>query len=126
MKDINTNTKNGRKRIWKYDKTQTVSLIACAILLSFSIVIQSECLVFAAGDADTIITTAFDSIYDIVAAIISSIGSLILLWGVFEWSQSMSMQDGGAQAMAFKRIASGVVSILVPQLIPVITSSING
>lgn len=126
MKDINTNTKNGRKRIWKYDKTQTVSLIACAILLSFSIVIQSECLVFAAGDADTIITNAFNSIYNIVAAIISSIGSLILLWGVFEWSQSMSMQDGGAQAMAFKRIASGVVSILVPQLIPVITSSING
>lgn len=78
-----------------------------------------------AGDGAAIINTGFDAIYTIIAAIVSSIGALFLLWGLFEWAQALNTQDGGAQSMAFKRIASGLVATLGPQLIPVITSAMG-
>lgn len=82
--------------------------------------------VFAApGDGTEIISSGFDVIYKIIAAIISSLGSIYLLWGVFEWTQSLNTQDGAAQSMAFKRIASGLVAIIAPQLIPIIQNSIG-
>jgi hypothetical protein len=43
-----------------------------------------------------------------------------LLWGVFEWAQSLNTQDGGAQSAAFKRIGSGIVATVAPQIIPLI------
>lgn len=80
--------------------------------------------VFAAGeDGSTIIKNGFDTIYNIIAAIVSAVGMLLLLWGVFEWAQSLNTQDGGAQSIAFKRIASGLVAILAPQLIPIIANA---
>lgn len=79
--------------------------------------------VYAAGGAD-VITNGFNVIYDIIAAVVSAIGTILLLWGVFEWAQSMSVQDGGTQNLAFKRIGGGLIAILGPQLIPLITGAI--
>lgn len=98
--------------------------------LSFLFVIQSLLLMegyaFAApGSGAQIVQNGFDVIYDIIAAIVSSIGSILLLWGIFEWSQSMSVMDGGAQNIAFKRIGGGLIACLGPQLIPVITQAIG-
>ncbi len=78
---------------------------------------------FASGTE--IITNGFDVIYNLIAAVVSSIGTILLLWGVFEWAQSLNVQDGGAQSVAFKRIAAGLVATLGPQLIPIITSQIG-
>jgi len=74
---------------------------------------------FAAG-ANGVIQSGFNAVYQIIAAIVSSIGSLFLLWGVFEWAQSLNTQDGGAQSAAFKRIGSGIVATVAPQIIPLI------
>lgn len=79
--------------------------------------------VHAAGEE--VVQSAFDVIYSLIAAIISAIGTLLLLWGVFEWAQSLNVQDGGAQSMAFKRIASGLIATLVPQILPLILSQIK-
>ena len=76
--------------------------------------------VFAAGNTGAI-TTSFKSIYNIIAAIVTSIGQLYLLWGVFEWATSLNSQDGTAQSMAFKRIAAGLVACMAPTLISMIT-----
>lgn len=73
--------------------------------------------------ATSSITTAFDSIYDIIAAIVSSIGQLYLLWGVFEWATALNSTDGSMQSMAFKRIAAGLVACLAPQIIKLIKIS---
>lgn len=81
--------------------------------------------VHAAGEASSIVTNAFQVIYDIIAAIVSSIGSLFLLWGIFEWGQSLNQHDGGAQSIAFKRIAAGLITVIAPNLIPLITASIQ-
>ena len=73
--------------------------------------------------ATSSITSAFDSIYDIIAAIVSSIGQLYLLWGVFEWATALNSTDGSMQYMAFKRIAAGLVACLAPQIIKLIKIS---
>lgn len=115
-----------KKKILKMKKKEIVILMAFSLIMSFVTVLQMGYPVFAAeNNGSQVIQTGFNTIYGLVAAIVSSIGSLYLLWGVFEWAQSMNMQDGGAQSMAFKRIAGGLVAVITPQLIPVITSSVG-
>ena len=75
--------------------------------------------VLAAGNTGAI-TNSFKSIY-IIAAIVTSIGQLYLLWGVFEWATSLNSQDGTAQSMAFKRIAAGLVACMAPTIISMIS-----
>lgn len=80
----------------------------------------------ATGTTNTgVIKTGFGVVYDIIAAIISSVGQLYLLWGVFEWATALNSQDGTMQSMAFKRIAAGLVACLTPQLIPLVTAGIK-
>ena len=69
-----------------------------------------------AAAATNSITSAFDSI-------VSSIGQLYLLWGVFEWATALNSTDGSMQSMAFKRIAAGLVACLAPQIIKLIKIS---
>ena len=115
-----------RKKMMKIDKKQMLTLIVLSLLLSAVLMLQFGYPVLADNNnGSQVIQTGFNTIYGLVAAIVSSIGSLYLLWGVFEWAQSMNMQDGGAQSMAFKRIAGGLVAVITPQLIPVITSSVG-
>ena len=76
--------------------------------------------VLAAGNTGAI-TNSFKSIYNIIAAIVTSIGQLYLLWGVFEWATSLNSQDGTAQSMAFKRIAAGLVACMAPTIISMIS-----
>ena len=76
--------------------------------------------VFAATNTGAI-SNSFKSIYNIIAAIVTSIGQLYLLWGVFEWATSLNSQDGTAQSMAFKRIAAGLVACMAPTIISMIS-----
>ncbi len=92
--------------------------------LFFALYVGMDVSAAAAKNNTAAITSAFGVIYDIIAAIISSIGQLYLLWGVFEWATALNSQDGTMQSMAFKRIAAGVVAVLVPQLIPLVTAAI--
>ena len=79
----------------------------------------------AKATGTSVITSGFNSLYEIVAAIVSSIGQLLLLWGVFEWATALNSQDGTMQSMAFKRIASGLVACLAPQIVTVISASLK-
>ena len=105
------------------DRKQLAGMFVFACFLSVMSVLQCGVPAFAAGE--DIVNSAFDVIYNLIAAVVSSIGTILLLWGVFEWAQSLNVQDGGAQSMAFKRIAAGLISTIGPQLIPLITSQIG-
>lgn len=72
-----------------------------------------------------IITTGFTSLYNVVASIVSNIGQLFLLWGVFEMASSMNTQDGMAQSSAFKRVGGGLIACIAPQIIPLINMTGN-
>ena len=92
----------------------------------FSMYVSVYVPVYAAKASGTsVITSGFNSLYEIVAAIVSSIGQLLLLWGVFEWATAFNSQDGTMQSMAFKRIASGLVACLAPQIVTVISASLK-
>lgn len=56
----------------------------------------------------------------ILAALVSSIGAIILLWAFFEVGVSMQSQEGTMQAMGFKRVGGGLVMTLAPQLVSAI------
>ena len=88
--------------------------------LSCLLAICSPIMVIASGNTGAI-TNSFKSIYNIIAAIVTRIGQLYLLWGVFEWATSLNSQDGTAQSMAFKRIAAGLVACMAPTIISMIT-----
>lgn len=75
-----------------------------------------------AAEVDGIISTSFDTLFSLVANIISAIGSILTLWGIGEWGIAFQTQDGGTQAHAFKRIAGGLVMILAPQIITLFTA----
>ncbi|MDO4977658.1 MAG: hypothetical protein Q4E53_10395 [Eubacteriales bacterium] len=101
---------------WKSIQNGLLAIIFCMLLLMIF-----RCPVFAADKTGTgAITNAFNSIYQIIAAIVSSIGQLYLLWGVFEWATALNGNDGTAQSMAFKRISAGLVACLAPQIITLI------
>ena len=68
----------------------------------------------------TEITASFDSIYQVIAAIVTSIGQLYLLWGVFEWATSLNARDGVSQSMALRRITAGLLACLAPAIISMI------
>lgn len=94
-----------------------------AFLLFFGTALMCEPSLFAnaATDAATIdtssITSSFDNLKAIVTAIISSIGTIITLWGISEWGIAFQGQDGTMQASAFKRIGGGMVMVLAPQIV---------
>ncbi len=67
--------------------------------------------------ASEIINTGFTTLTDLIKAFVSSIGSIIVLWGIFEWGNSLQSSDGMQQSMAFKRIGGGLVMTLAPQLL---------
>ena len=73
--------------------------------------------VFADGDGAAVIQSGFVTLLDIVKALVSAIGTIVLLWGLFEWGTSLQSPNGAEQASAFKRIGGGLVMILAPQLI---------
>ena len=77
--------------------------------------------VFAASGAD-VIQNGFATLLDIVKALVSAIGTIVLLWGLFEWGTSLQSPNGAEQSSAFKRIGGGLVMILAPQLISLFIS----
>ena len=77
---------NPTKKEWRWHMAQFG--VGC-LLLFFAVNVP----VFAAGNVDTSqITGGFDAIYQVIAAIVSAIGSIFLLWGLFEWAQSLNTQ----------------------------------
>lgn len=97
----------------------------CGLALFTLFIMSPELVAFAdtnppaQSGASSTITSGFNNLLDIVKSLVSSIGTIVLLWGFFEWGTSMQSQDGVMQSSAFKRIGGGLVMVLAPQLITV-------
>lgn len=97
-------------------------ILKLAVILVFGMAVLYEPALVANAKNDTaVITEKFDDLKDIVTAIISSFGLIITLWGISEWGMAFQGQDGMMQAHAFKRIAGGLVMILAPQILSLLT-----
>lgn len=58
----------------------------------------------------------------IMVALISSFGSIILLWGVFEFGTAIQSPNGTEQTQGFKRIAGGLVMTIAPSIVVGLTA----
>lgn len=87
-------------------------LVACMHVTSVPVFASQA----ASGDYSSI-TAPFDTLKGLVAAILSSIGYIVTLWGIGEWGISYQSSEGTMQAQAFKRIGGGFVMVMAPQIL---------
>lgn len=111
-----TNMMKQKKKGITGKKLMKVFLAVQGVLGFTAVYLASGNLAYA-SEAAGVIEAQFDTLLGIVTSIISSIGTIITLWGISEWGIAFQGQDGTMQAHAFKRIAGGLVMLLAPQLI---------
>ena len=109
-------TKKDKYRARTFGKAVPAAVAAAVMITLFAVP------VFAAGEGATVIQNGFATLLDIVKALVSAIGTIVLLWGLFEWGTSLQSPNGAEQSSAFKRIGGGLVMILAPQLISLFIS----
>ena len=68
------------------------------------------------------ITAKMNKLKSLVGAVISGIGTVVCLWGISELGMAMQANDGMTQSQAIKRIGGGLVMILAPQVLTVLTA----
>ena len=69
------------------------------------------------NDGAAIVTSSFSNLTSIFTAMVSSVGSIILMWAVFEVGVILSSSEGTMQAMGFKRVGGGLIMTIAPQLV---------
>lgn len=98
----------------KFEKIKKIAIVG---LFGLILLIGCPELTYAAEAGASVITEKFTTLTDMVTALVSAIGFIMLMWGFFEWGTAMNGPDGGAQqAQAFKRIGGGLIMCLAPQL----------
>lgn len=108
------NVKKNLKRILK---------IAAVLSLMLVISYHSDVTAFAKGtSADTSAVTAkFDNLKTLVSSCVSGLGTVVCLWGISEFGLALQGNDGMMQTHSFKRIAGGLIMIIAPQILTILT-----
>ena len=83
----------------------------------FILTILMTCTPVYATEAANVVTAKFTAFQNLLGGIISSIGSIITLWGISEWGIAFQGSEGTMQANAFKRIGGGFVMAMAPQIL---------
>ena len=86
----------------------------------FILTILMTCTPVYATEAANVVTAKFTAFQNLLGGIISSIGSIITLWGISEWGIAFQGWEGTMQANAFKRIGGGFVMAMAPQILSAI------
>ena len=73
-----------------------------------------------ASDGAQAITAKFNIAKELMAAVITSIGVMVILWGIFQLGSSMQSQEGSLRTQALERIGGGLLMTLAPQLLVVL------
>lgn len=108
---------NNTTKMIDADKFFKVAFSAMLFTLILTCEVSS---VFATDAAASVVTARFTSLQNLVAGIVSSIGSIITLWGISEWGIAFQGSEGTMQANAFKRIGGGFVMAMAPQILAAI------
>ena len=86
----------------------------------FILTILMTCTPVYATEAANVVTAKFTAFQNLLGGIISSIVSIITLWGISEWGIAFQGSEGTMQANAFKRIGGGFVMAMAPQILSAI------
>lgn len=102
------------------NKKTNKKTIITAFCSMFILTILMTCSPVYAADAANVVTAKFTAFQNLLGGIISSIGSIITLWGISEWGIAFQGSEGTMQANAFKRIGGGFVMAMAPQILSAI------
>lgn len=102
------------------DKKTFLKLSMFALVFATVVVSGSSVYAAEAADAAGVVSGKFSSFQNLLGGIISSIGSIITLWGISEWGIAFQGSEGTMQANAFKRIGGGFVMAMAPQILAAI------
>lgn len=107
-------------------KKNRIIVLAAVTMTAMAVCLYEPSLVACAsgGNGNNMdqVTAKFNTLKDIVTAIVSGVGVIVTLWGISEWGMAFQGQDGTMQAHSFKRIAGGLIMILAPQILSILTS----
>lgn len=63
------------------------------------------------------VSVSLSGLQGIAESFVSSIGTIITLWGIFEWGNSMQSNDGMQQSSAIKRMGGGLIMCIAPKIL---------
>lgn len=73
--------------------------------------------VFAAAEGNSAISAPLNTLLSLVADVVTGIGAIITLYGIFEFGNAQQSQDGAAKSFAIQRITGGLIMVVAPQLL---------
>lgn len=104
------------------EKVQMITrIISMAVIGLFVFIVmyypQTAVLAADASEGAQLVSNSIGKVYDMMAAFVSSVGSIIVLWMLFEMGLAVQSQEGTMQANGIKKVGGGLVMVLAPQLI---------
>ena len=107
------------------DVINKMAAFALIGLVVFVTIYYPQVYAFAADEAAAgadLVKNSVGRVYDILAAFVSSVGSIITLWMIFEMGVAVQSQEGTMQANGIKKVGGGLIMVLAPQLLSALTA----
>ena len=73
--------------------------------------------VLAAAYRIAAFSAPLNTLLSLVADVVTRIGAIITLYGIFEFGNAQQSQDGAAKSFAIQRITGGLIMVVAPQLL---------
>ena len=99
------------------ENKEKILFYAGTIILGGMLLLAPENVFAATSAGEQAIKNSFGTFYSLMAAFVSSIGSIYLVWGFFELGTSVQSPNGTEQSQAFKRVTGGIIIVLAPSLV---------
>lgn len=97
--------------------------IATTIYALTGTILQTAPLIANAANAGAqAVNQSMGNFQAMIVALVSSFGSIILLWGVFEFGTAIQSPNGTEQAQGFKRILGGLIMTIAPSIVAGLTA----
>ena len=108
------------KRLTKAKKREYIAFVLC-VMICFTFFMVPH-VIYADTGLDEI-KAQMALLQELMAALVSSVGSVVLMWSIFK--MGMAMQAGGnsgMEAQSFASIGGGIFMVAAPQLVLIFTA----
>lgn len=91
--------------------------MAAFLGMLFCFILEAGIPVFAAATGSSAISAPLNTLLTMVTDVVTGIGGIITLYGIFEFGNAQQTQDGAAKSFAIQRITGGLIMVVSPQLL---------
>lgn len=110
------------KRLSREKKREYIAFILC-VIVCFTFFMMPHVVYADTNPGLDDIKAQMALLQELMAALVSSVGSVVLMWSIFK--MGMAMQAGGnsgMEAQSFGAIGGGIFMVAAPQLVLIFTS----